>query len=265
MRNAQMSGITAPSDRTYSLLRILLSVYFLICVLWFVVSTAHWKLVNDAAQIHYVCFLMDHGMAPYRDILEVNWPGTYLVNWAVMHTLGAGGPAWRIFDLALMGMSCWAMVAIARPYDWFAGVLGAALFILFHGRDGAGQEGQRDLIIAVLLLCAYAFLFASFRSRRLWPLLAFGVCAGVAATIKPTPLPFAFFLLVVVVIRLKRDGEPILKPTLYMLVGMLIPFAVVGGFLISEGSLGSSSGTYCMQACPFTTRLEAFLSQRSCV
>ena len=259
MRNAPMSGLTAASDRTYSRLRILLSVYFLICVLWFVVSTAHWKLVNDAAQIHYVCFLMDHGMAPYRDILEVNWPGTYLVNWAVMHTLGAGAPAWRIFDLALMGMSCWAMVAIARPYDWFAGVFGAALFILYHGRDGAGQEGQRDLIIAVLLLCAYAFLFASFRSRRLWPLLAFGVCAGVAATIKPTPLPFAFLLLVVAVIRLKRDGEPILKPTLYMLLGLLIPFAVVGAFLISEGSLASF--WYLLhRGCPFTTRLEVLLS-----
>lgn len=239
MRNAQMSGLTAASDRTYARLRILLSVYFLICVLWFVVSTAHWKLVNDAAQIHYVCFLMDHGMSPYRDILEVNWPGSYLVNWAVMHTLGAGATAWRIFDLTLMGMSCWAMVVIARPYDWFAGVLGAALFILFHGRDGAAQEGQRDLIIAVLLLCAYAFLFASFRSRRLWPLLAFGVCAGVTATIKPTPLPFVLFLLVVAVIRLKQGGEPILKPTLYMLLGLLIPFAVVGAFLISEGSLAS--------------------------
>ena len=138
-----------------------------------------------------------------------------------------------------MGISCWAMVAIAWPYDWFAGVFGAALFILYHGRDGAAQEGQRDLIIAVLLLCAYAFLFASFRSRRLWPLMAFGVCAGVAATIKPTPLPFALLLLVVAVIRLKRDGEPILKPTLYMLLGLLIPFAVVGAFLIYEGSLAS--------------------------
>lgn len=237
--NAQMSGLAAPSDRTYSHLRILLSVYFLTCVIWFVAHSAHWKLVNDAAQIHYVCFLMDHGMAPYRDILEINWPGTYVVNWSVMHTLGAGAPAWRIFDLTLMGVSCWAMVAIAAPYDWFAGVFGAALFILYHGRDGAGQEGQRDLIIAVLLLCAYAFLFASFRSRRMWPLFAFAVCAGAAATIKPTPLPFVLLLLVVAAMRPKRAGEPILKPTLCMLLGLLIPLAVVGAFLICEHSLAA--------------------------
>lgn len=239
VRNAQMSRLTAPSDHTYSRLRILLSFYFVICVVWFVVCTAHWKLVNDAAQIHYVCFLIDHGMAPYRDLLEINWPGTYLVNWTVMHTLGAGAPAWRIFDLTLMGVSCWAMVAIAAPYDWFAGVFGAALFVLYHGRDGAGQEGQRDLVIAVLLLCAYSFLFASFRSRRLWPFFAFGVCGGVAATIKPTPLPFVLLLLLVAAMRLRRAGEPILKPTLYMLLGLLIPFAAVGAFLIAEGSLAS--------------------------
>ena len=219
--------------------RILLSLYFLICIGLFIFRTSHWKLVNDPAQLHYACFLMDHGMAPYRDLLEINMPGTYLVNWSVMHTLGGGSLAWRIFDLTLMAVSCWAMIAIAGPYDWFAGAFGATLFILYHGRDGPAQQGQRDLIIAVLLLCAYAFLFDSLRNHRMWAMFAFGLCAGMAATIKPTPLPFDFLLLVSAAIRLKRTGEPTLKPTIYALLGLLIPFAGVGAFLISERALGS--------------------------
>ena len=150
------------SDRLSSYLRMLLTVYFLGCVGFFAVRTAHWTQVNDPAQLHYLCFLMDHGMAPYRDLLEINMPGIYLVNWSVMHTLGGGSAAWRVFDFGLMAIAAWAMIAIARPYDWLAGVFGATLFILFHGRDGAGQEGQRDFIIAVLLLCAYSFLFVFF-------------------------------------------------------------------------------------------------------
>src|ERR1700739_2817294 len=174
----------------WSRFRTIVCLYFIVCVGWFAIRTAHWKQVNDPAQLHYLCFLMDHGFAPYRDLLEINMPGIYLVNWSVMHTLGAGSGAWRAFDFALLGISAWAMIAIARPYDWLAGFFGATLFILYHGRDGAGQEGQRDFIIAVLLLCAYAFLFHAFRSRRKWPMFAFGVCGGIAAAIKTMPFPF---------------------------------------------------------------------------
>jgi hypothetical protein len=238
-------GIAANSDKANwamyisSHFKTVLSIYFCVCIGIFALCTAHWKLVNDPAQLSYLCFLMDHGMAPYRDLLEINMPGIYLVNWSVMHLLGEGSLAWRTFDFSLMSAAAWAMIVIARPYDWLAGVLGATLFTLYHGRDGAGQAGQRDFIIAVLLLCAYAFLFAFFRRRREWAIFAFGLCAGMAATIKPTPLPFIFLLLVLAAIRLKQSGEPILRPSLYALLGLLIPFAIVGAFLISTHSVGS--------------------------
>ena len=222
-----------------SRLRIVLTLYFVLCISFFAVRTAHWKQVNDPAQLHYLCFLMDHGFAPYRDILEINMPGTYLVNWSVMHTLGGGSAAWRAFDFGLMGIAGAAMIVIALPYDWLAGFLAATLFILYHGRDGAGQEGQRDLIIAVLLLCAYAFLFYAFRSCRKWPMLAFGLCGGIAATIKPMPLPFMLLLLLPAAIRWKRMGEPVLRPLFYALLGLMAPVAMVGAFLISHHSLSS--------------------------
>jgi hypothetical protein len=216
-----------------------LTLYFLLCIGFFAVRTAHWKQVNDPAQLHYLCFLMDHGFAPYRDILEINMPGIYLVNWSVMHTLGGGSGAWRAFDFALLGIAAAAMIVIAQPYDWLAGFFGATLFILYHGKDGAGQEGQRDFIIAVLLLCAYALLFYAFRSRRTWPMFAFGLCGGIAATIKPMPLPFILLLLLLAAMKWKRMGDPVLRLLLYALIGLMAPIAVVGAFLISQHSLGS--------------------------
>jgi hypothetical protein len=243
--NGKASLLNTNSDKANwamyisSRFKILLGIYFFVCAGIFVLCTIHWKQVNDPAQLSYLCFLMDHGMAPYRDLLEINMPGIYLVNWSVMHTLGEGSLAWRIFDFSLMGVAGWAMIVIARPYDWLAGVLGATLFALYHGKDGAGQAGQRDLIIAVLLLCAYAFLFAFFRRRREWAIFAFGLCAGMAATIKPTPLPFVFLLLLLAAIRLKKAGEPVLRPSLYALLGILTPFAIVAAFLASKHSLSS--------------------------
>jgi hypothetical protein len=225
-------------ESNWSRFRTIVCLYFIVCVGWFAIRTAHWKQVNDPAQLHYLCFLMDHGMAPYRDLLEINMPGIYLVNWGVMHSLGGGSAAWRAFDFALMGTAAWAMIAIARPYEWVSGVFGATLFILFHGRDGAGQAGQRDFIIAVLLLCAYAFLFEAFRRRRIWLMFAFGLCTGTAGTIKPTPLPFALFLLALAAIRFRQEGESVRKALLYALTGFLTPLAIVGAFLISKHALG---------------------------
>ena len=263
--------------------RALIVAVLAVCVILFVARTWHWPLVNDAAQIDYVCFLMDHGMAPYRDIVEMNMPGIYLVNWTVLHTLGGGSLAWRIFDLGLLCAGTGAIMAIARPYGWFAGVYASALFALFHGRDGVEQMGQRDMIIAVLLLGACAFLFHAVRvlDRRdpkptdsaggivdsepaesfateqtasssiieavgahetgaAISMALFGICAGAAGTIKPTPLPFALLLLLIALIVLRKRKQCLeQKPNLRGVVEM-----VRGGFFLRKKPLADNASHY---------------------
>src|SRR5258708_29680694 len=73
----------------FSRSRVAIWLYFIICVAVFGIRTAHWKQVNDPAQLHYLCFLMDHGMPPYLDLFEITMPHIYLVTWSVMHSLGA--------------------------------------------------------------------------------------------------------------------------------------------------------------------------------
>lgn len=156
---------------------------------WFVVTTIHWPLVGDAALMHYVVFLMDHGRAPYRDITDINLPGAYLPDWLVMHIFGVSALAWRIYDLFLLALAGLAFLKIIRPASWFAGLWAAVLFAVLHGRDGMYETGQRDLTVAVLLLCAVAVLFRGV-PRRIWTSFGFGLCTGAAALIKPTALPF---------------------------------------------------------------------------
>lgn len=246
--------------RLWDWLRGAMCAVFVACVALVAVRTWHWPLVNDASQISYVTFLMDHGMAPYRDILEMNQPGILLINWAVRHTLGDSALAWRIFDFGLMGVATTAILVIAWPCDWFAGVFASALFILFHARDGAAQLGQRDLIVAVLLLGACAFLFHALRllpaqervardapvarPERSWrsacmSLAAFGVCGGMASTIKPTPLPFAVLLLLLAIAALKRRNQPTLLPAASAVAGLLAPLLLVLLYLQRQHALSA--------------------------
>ena len=202
-----------------------------LCVLVFAVDTIHWPLAGDAALMHYIGFLMSHGSVPYRDIADINLPGSYLIDYAVMHTLGSGSLAWRGFDLILMGCSILAMISIARPHGWFAGVFAGSLLTLVHGCDGIYEPGQRDLVVAVLLLGAYAALFRATRKDSPQWMLAFGLCAGLTATIKPTFLPFGPLLLLTLILAQRHERRPVLMFLAWGFTGVILPVLGVLTFL----------------------------------
>lgn len=204
------------------------------CACLLIVRTSHWPLVGDASLMHYVVFLMHRGMAPYRDIVDINMPGSYFVAWLAMHVFGTGAVALRIFDFCLIAAAGAAMIAIARPYGWFGGFFAASLLLILHIRDGVDQSGQRDLTAAVLLLIACAFFFHAMRGGRAWTMVLCGLCLGVAATIKPTVALFAIVVLVMLVVECKRDRRPAAAQIGYGLLGFLLPWVAMFFFLLRE-------------------------------
>lgn len=189
--------------------------------------TLRWPLVGDAALMHYFAFLIGRGWIPYRDFADINMPGSWLVDFAVMHTLGPGSVAWHAFDLLLLAVAAVAMFVIARPRGWYTGLFAAALFGLVHLQDGLFETGERDLIIAVLLLVACAALFlASRRNAPLWMAL-FGFCNGYASAIKPTFLPLGVILIAVLAYNRRRQRMPVRSFVLAGLIGWLLPLLAI--------------------------------------
>ncbi len=167
----------------------------------FAAMSLHWPLVGDAALMHYVVFLADHGMVPYRDIVDVNLPGTYLVESLILHCFGSGDLAWRLYDLSLCGVLLAAMTVVAWPVDQLAGVYAGLLFVLMHGRDGIAELGQRDLLMAAMWMVCTGLLASAFRSRNITLLCAASAVAGFAATVKPTAVLFWLAMTVVLLAR----------------------------------------------------------------
>ncbi len=226
----------------------ILGVFLSACLALFILGTWKWPLVGDASIIHYAAFLMSHGFAPYRQIIDMNMPGCYLVEWLIIHTFGGGSLSWRIFDFALMAVSGAAMIVIAKPYNWFSGFAAAVLLTLIHGQDGVAFSGERDLIIAALLAWAYAFLFLALRlnARRRsmsWMIFASGVVAGIAATMKPLAIPVGPILLVLLMLRLMRLRRPYIRPLLYGFAGFLLPCLVVYIYLMQVHAAGAFVST----------------------
>ena len=234
------------------LFRATLAASLSVCALLYFVWSWHWPLVGDASLIHYIGWLIERGWAPYREIGDMNMPGSYLVELAAMHLFGMGDLGWRLYDFTLMGatgVSFFVIIGRNRtvyPDGWLAGLFAAGLFLLVHGRDGLAQGGQRDLTMAVCLIVATAFLFAAIRRDSKWAMSAFGLFSGVALTIKPTVLPLAVAQLILAVYVLGRReqqrelrNQRRLHPAVAAIAGYLVAPGVALIFLLRERALAA--------------------------
>jgi hypothetical protein len=214
--------------------RLALAVSLTVCVVLFVAWSWRWPLVGDASLIHYIAFLIERGKAPYRDLADMNMPGTFLIEMAGMKVFGGGAAGWRVFDFTLLATAAGAFAVLTRRAGWFAAVFAGTLFALVHGRDGLEQGGQRDLTMAVLLVLSTAALFWAIERRSGAWMLVFGLLAGTALTIKPTTLPLSLAQLAIAVSVLRKPGPMLQKPLVWAGAGMLLGPAVALIFLLQQ-------------------------------
>ncbi len=179
------------------------------------VETIHWPWTNDAQIFHYAVFLMSRGLAPYRQIVDLNLPGSYLSEWVGMHLAPSTDLSYRLYDLLLLALFGWAAVVIARPFNWFAGVLAATLFALLHASEGAWMLGERDFVMAVLLAGAYACTFSATRPvghaghKSATTLFLGALFLALACTLKPFALLYAIPLFGLSLRRTARAYAPV--------------------------------------------------------
>jgi hypothetical protein len=213
-----MSATPALTDQSASNNRItttwlwLFGAVLIVCSLIFLVMRRHWPMVGDAALLRYAVFLIRHGWTPYRDILDINMPGAYWATAFGMNLAESADASWRIFDVGLIGLTGLGYFVIARPYSRFAALFATAMLLLVHGQDGVQQAGQRDLVIAALLVVAVAFLIEAVRRDNCSYLVPFGLAVGLSATIKPTAMPLGLMLLAMAAIYRARLAEETREP-----------------------------------------------------
>ena len=92
------------------------------CFVVFVVATFRWYWMGDAQVFHYTLSFNRAGMSPYRQILDINMPGSYLSEFAGMSLFGASDVGWRLYDFSLLISLAGAMISISFLYDWYAGL-----------------------------------------------------------------------------------------------------------------------------------------------
>ena len=219
-RSGGTSG--APASERISWILAFMGVAVALFLAW---RSRNWPLVHDQVIMHYIAWLITQGLVPYRDIFDMNLPGVYLLHLGFWNLFGPSDHAWRLFDLSWTAMTCALVYVYCRGMiDRWSATSAAALFAVYHLSDGAAQAGQRDLLIAGLLLAA-AYCVVRFsetgRSRFLW---CSGGAVGAALAIKPLPGLFWLACAGVAGYGAKRLGQSMSRAILIVLgAGVILP------------------------------------------
>lgn len=206
-------------------------------VLYALIASRHWPLVGDSSLMHYVVFLQSKGAIPYRDIFDINLPGTYLFEALAMRIFGNGAAGWRLYDFTLLAAVLGGCAVVAGRKRWFGAVFAGCLFALIHLQDGLPESGQRDLLLAVLLIWGYVAFFAAQRNKRtLLMSFLFGSTMGLAAVIKPVLLPLtAVLFLILLISEIRKKGQYV-RSLLGATLGLVLPAFVAFLWLRKNGA-----------------------------
>src|SRR5919108_6319420 len=201
-RSRPMSGSSRPISAASAL--IAAGVAFVALLAW---RSLTWPLIHDVALLHYVAWRIGEGAIPYRDLFDMNQPGTYLIHLAVLRGLGGGDLAWRLVDLGWLAATAGAIAVFAAPWGALASAAGALLFATYHLAGGAWQAGQRDFLLCLFLIVGTLGVARWLEGRgRLASLACSGAAMGAAITVKPHAALLAAALGVVIVVVAARGA-----------------------------------------------------------
>ena len=202
----------------------------------------HWSWQGDTSIMHYVNFMMDRGKVPYRDIIDMNMPGSYLIEGWALQVFGSGDLGWRFYEFLLLGVLTASMIVIAWPYDWLAGLFGGVMFTLLHGAEGTHNATQRDEVMTVLIMTGIAFAFSALRIKRPVLMIPFGFFLWLAVSLKPTVAPLGLILLLMTISPLRRRKEAATPYLGFGLVGFAAASLLIAGFLLRYHVTGDFFG-----------------------
>jgi hypothetical protein len=150
-------------------------------------GSLRWGLQHDLPILLYDGWLtFSAGRAPYREIFEMNPPGTFLVYGALDALTHGNDLALRFVDLACMiGLGALTMLALRR-HGWPAGLIAADLFLQGYLKLGPPNALQREyLILPLLALSIYVALDSPGR-HAVRDAFSLGMMGALTASVKPS-------------------------------------------------------------------------------
>jgi hypothetical protein len=213
----------------------------------------NWDFWDDQAAQAYMTWGMFHGMRPYVDLVDPNWPGILLPH-ALAYVI-AGTSAWGlraldlVFAFAMLMATSWVLAAWGTPLAMR--VLAGCAYLTNYFATGWMWTAQRESFCWPLFVIGAVPLLLvlgprdqgstappmAFRNRAwFW----FGVAGGLGLWIKPSPLLAVIVLAALAVILCDRaERAAVVRGIAFHLAGIATVSLL---FIIALAAMGELSG-----------------------
>src|SRR5262245_57104814 len=102
---------------------------------------------HDLPIFLYLSWLIDtQGFVPYRDLFDLNLPGTYAAHAVIGRVFGYTDLGTRIADLSLLAMLSGITLATLRRFSLRSGWFAVLAFGFFYLRQGPAMALERDYL-----------------------------------------------------------------------------------------------------------------------
>lgn len=209
------------------------------------VLSLHWRFAHDSPLMLYVAFLMDRFHAvPYRDIFDMNLPGSYFAFYIIGHLSGYRDMGFRIADLLYLGAILAATWCLLKGLNRFVAWTAIVLFGLIYLSYGSFMSLQREYLLILPITLAVLLASGTARGKLAWRAGGIGLFFGVCATIKPHAI-IAFPLLLWHLLHPTSDEPPrtrrsaLLQIALPAVLGFCLPVALALGYLLHTHALSA--------------------------
>jgi hypothetical protein len=190
---------------------------------------------EDTGVFFYAAQRLLDGGTPYRDIWDHKPPGVYFAN-AVGLALGREVGVWLVQIAFLVVAALLGYRALIREFGRTAALIGSLAWLVALPRLFLAEREQTSFVEFYALPLQFGALFLLRETTNHWIARAIliGVLGGVALLFKPTLVGIWIAIVVVTLIRGRREA---LAPITVMAAGMLLVVAVVLVWAAARGVL----------------------------
>lgn len=237
--------------------------YLFLLIYCFISFYSKWNLWEDQANHAYISWGLLHGMVPYVDLIDINYPGKILVHlipWFISDSYAFG---LRLIDIVFLFILCISSSVILSRFSvhWTLRITCLTIFLASYFFTGFQQTAQKDLFSLSLVIFGLLPWFTNKFNKLVWIIFG-GICAF-GLWIKPTPIVVVLFVLFYFYFEKIEDRSTFFKKLqIYIFGGFLISFFIllwlylVGGlFGFIKWSFALTLGSYQWSKEPWLARL----------
>ena len=200
-------------------------------------------LERDEGEYAYAGRLILEGVPPYDLVYNMKFPGTYYAYAAIMAVFGQTAWGIRVGLLCVHLATAGLLVLLGRKLvGTFGAVLAAAAFgILALDRWTLGVFAHATHFVLLPALASLLVLDVGIRTGKAWQLIAAGVLAGVAVSMKQHAVFFAALTIALAVWPVQavpRAPGSSMRRAAWVTAGIVLFFALLVAFLAAAGVLG---------------------------